>query len=303
MASFGDRSGYGGLNMFPPVIKWLLVLNAAFFILGFLPGGTFDGESISMRELFLLYGGRWPIGHDFFMPWQYFTYMFLHGGMGHIFLNMLGLWMFGMELESIWGSKRFLVFYLACGIGAGLIHSIVTMLMGTGAPTVGASGAIYGVMVAFAMIFPDRIIFAMFIPMKAKYAILLFTALNLFNGIGQTGGNVAHFAHLGGALVGFILVQVGGKMTLGGIFDRFSRIPKSSAPPSPRPRSVGEPASGRVIDVEFRDLSRRQAPQEMNFGDSQERIDAILDKISRTGYQNLTEEEKAILLDASRKMR
>jgi membrane associated rhomboid family serine protease len=305
MASFGDRSGYGGLNMFPPVIKWLLGLNAAVFILGMLPGGTYDGTRVMLEDLFRYYGGLWPIGSEPFMLWQYFTYMFLHGDLAHIFLNMLGLWMFGMELESIWGSKRFLVFYLLCGIGAGVIHTLVTMLIPGDriVPTVGASGAIYGVMVAFAMIFPDRIIFAMFIPMKAKYAILFFTVLSLFNGIGRTGDNIAHFAHLGGALVGFLMIQIGGKMTLGGIFDRFGRLPKGNATPAPRPRSVGEPAAGRVIDVEFREVRRQQNPQEMNFGDAQERVDAILDKISRLGYQNLTAEEKAILLDASRKMK
>jgi membrane associated rhomboid family serine protease len=302
MASFGERSGFGGLNMVPPVIKWLLILNAAFFILGFLPGGTYQGMPLTMEAQFLRFGGLWPIGDELFMPWQYFTYMFLHGSIGHIFLNMLVLWMFGMELELMWGSKRFLVYYLVCGIGAGLLHSVITMWMGTGAPTVGASGAIMGLMVGFAMIFPDRMIFMMFIPLKAKYAVLLYTALDLYYGVAQTSDNVAHFAHLGGALVGFLMLQIGGKMTLGGIFDRFSK--GSSPAPIPRPTArVRDAGPGRVIDVEFRDLSRRQSEPQMNFGDAQERVDAILDKISRSGYQTLTDEEKSILLEASRRMK
>lgn len=302
MAYYGERSGFGGLNMFPPVIKWLLGLNIGLFLLGFLPGGSIEGEAVSMRIQLLVWGGLWPIGHEFFMPWQYVTYMFLHGGFGHVFLNMLMLWMFGMELEQMWGSRRFLAFYMICGIGAGLIHSLVTLAMGTGAPTVGASGAIMGIMVAFAMIAPDRMIYVMlFLPMKAKYAVLLYAAIDLYSGVMQTGSNVAHFAHLGGALFGYIMLKIGGPMTLGGIFDRFGR--RNPAPaPRVQPRPINVPG-GRVIDAEFREVARRQNPPEMNFGDAQERVDEILDKISRSGYQNLTEEEKRILLDASRKMR
>lgn len=302
MALFGERSGIGGLNMFPPVIKWLLALNVAFFVLGYLPGGSFEGQELTLKLQFLRFGGLWPIGHSLFMPWQYFTYMFLHGDLPHVFLNMLVLWMFGMELESMWGSKRFLVYYLVCGIGAGVLHSLITMLMGTGAPTVGASGAIMGLMVAFAMIYPNRIIFMMFLPLKAKYAVLLYAALDLYYGVTQTGDNIAHFAHLGGALVGFIMLQIGGRMTLGGIFDRFSKGSPGSASAG-SPNRIRDAGPARVIDVDFRDLSRRQNPPEMNFGDAQARVDAILDKISHSGYQNLTDEEKSILLEASRKMR
>ena len=303
MAYYGERSGFGGLNMFPPVIKWLLGINLALFLLGFLPGGTFQGDPVTMREQFLIWGGLWPLEHPLFMVWQYVTYMFLHGGFGHIFLNMLGLWMFGMELEQMWGSRRFLVFYLVCGIGAGVLNSLVTHYMGIAAPTVGASGAIFGVMVAFAMISPDRLIYFMFfLPMKAKFAILVMIALNLYEGLTQSGGNVANFAHLGGALIGFIMLKIGGPMTLGGIFDRFGRR-QSNPAPRVQPRPIPTPGSGQVIDAEFREVSRRPNPPEMQFGDAQERVDAILDKISRSGYQNLTEEEKRILLEASRKMR
>lgn len=277
--------------MFPPVIRTLLLVNLAVFVAGL------SGSDVI--EVVTGYSALWPIGSSPFYPWQYFTYLFIHASFGHIFFNMLALWMFGMELEQTWGSKRFLIFYLVCGIGAGLIHSAVTMAMGNEAPTIGASGAIMGVMVAFAMLFPDRIIYIqLFLPLKAKYAVMLFIGIDLFFGFGGgAGDNVARFAHLGGALVGFIMVMVGGKMTLGGIFDRKRSAPVVAPPPAERPR---------VIDVRFREsdlASHRHAPQQMNFGNEQERIDAILDKISKTGYQTLTDEEKTILLEASKRMR
>ncbi|MBC8144866.1 MAG: rhomboid family intramembrane serine protease [bacterium] len=292
MSTFSDRSGLSRFTMFPPVIRTLLLMNLAVFLIGLAKSDAF-AEIIG-------YSALWPFSSGNWYPWQYVSYLFVHAGFGHIFFNMLALWMFGMELEQTWGSKRFLVFYLACGIGAGLIHSIMTMMMGNEAPTVGASGAIMGVMVAFAMLYPDRIIYVQFfLPLKAKYAVMLFIGIDLFFGFGAVGGdNVARFAHLGGALVGFVLVMVGGKMTLGGLFNR-NRVTPGVAPPVARERA-------RVIDVRFRETepaSHRHAPQKMDFGNDQERIDAILDKISKTGYQTLTDEEKAILLEASKRMR
>jgi membrane associated rhomboid family serine protease len=313
MAYFSERSGYDRFQMFPPVIKVLLIVNIAAFVLGFvLPQyvisiPTDEGLQPTQIGADTLFGGLWPISSPFWIVTQYFTYMFLHGGIGHIFFNMLALWMFGMELEQLWGSKRFLIYYLICGLGAGVMQSIVTSLEGSHFPTVGASGAIMGVMVAFGMLFPDRIIYLQFFfPLKAKYAVLVFAAIDLYMGVAsQPGDNVAHFAHLGGALVGFIMIMAGGKMTLGGLFDRRRKAPPV-APPKQQERA-------RVIDVRFREsepaapaaqpASSRHAPVQMNFGSDQERIDAILDKISRSGYQTLTDEEKAILTEASKRMR
>ncbi len=303
----GRGSGFGGggrMQFFPPVIKWLLIINTAVFLLGYLVqpydlalnGVTYQGIDDITR-----YAALWPLGHPLFGVWQYFTYMFVHAGVMHIFFNMLILWMFGMELEQMWGSDRFLVYYLVCGVGAGVVHSLVSLAMGSGAPTVGASGAIMGVMVAFAMNFPDRIILVgFFFPLKAKYAILLLGAFDLYSGFAATD-NVAHFAHLGGALIGFLLLQFGGKMTLGGIFDRLPKFTgtRVAKPAPPQQRFSG----GKVIDAQFRDVPPRNVPPTMDFGDDQDRIDEILDKISRTGYQNLTEEEKEILMQASKKMK
>jgi hypothetical protein len=215
--------------------------------------------------------------------------------------------MFGMELEQTWGSKRFLFYYLLCGLGAGLIHSIVTLLMGTGAPTVGASGAIMGVMIGFGLTFPDRLIFLMFfLPMRAKYAVLVIAGIDLYMGIFGSD-DIAHFAHLGGALIGYLLLKFGdNNVPFPGLSSEFSRPGVGQKPNIFNfDRSTRRPQQDpQVIDVRYRDVgqsSRAPAPT-MNFGDDQARIDAILDKISVSGYQSLTEEEKMILQEASKKM-
>lgn len=306
MSNFADRSGYNRLNMFPPVIKMLLLSNVLIFILGFVVPQyiveimTPDGLRQAQYGADTIYGGLWPITSEFFLPTQYLTHLFLHGGFGHIFFNMIALWMFGMELEQVWGSKRFLIFYLICGLGAGVTQSIVTYISGDVVPTVGASGAIMGVMVAFAVLNPDRIIYVqLFLPLKAKYAVMLFIGIDLYFGFGGAGDGVARFAHLGGALTGFIMLMAAGKGRLTNLFERKRERDIASAPPPIANRA-------HVIDVQFRDTnpaSNRHAPQMMDFGSEQERIDAILDKISRTGYQTLTDEEKQILTEASKRMR
>ncbi|MBI4534824.1 MAG: rhomboid family intramembrane serine protease, partial [Ignavibacteriae bacterium] len=147
-------SFFGGFRFFPPVIKSLLISNAAiwllvgFFLAPFTVGGVQIGGD---RGLFTYYFALWPLGTNFW-PWQLVTYMFMHGGLGHLFFNMLALWMFGMELENTWGSKRFLIYYLVCGLGAGISNLFVAPLVGPGAPTVGASGAVFGVLIAFGML-------------------------------------------------------------------------------------------------------------------------------------------------------
>jgi membrane associated rhomboid family serine protease len=304
MAYF-DNSGYGRLQMFPPVTKTLMIVNVLIFLVGLLlPGvGELFGD---IGALYPWQAGVWGLepGGRFF-PTQYITYQFLHAGFSHIFLNMLGLWMFGSELEQMWGSRRYLIFYLLCGIGAGLIQSVVTTITGDMAVTVGASGAVYGLLTAFAVLNPDRIIFLMFFPLKARYAIMVIIAMGVVGGISGSD-NIAHFAHLGGALVGYVLLKIGGKLTLGGIFDRRREEPRMQAPPPPPTRE-----RARVVDVRFRETepvpppaSHRHAPNlDMNYGSDQERIDAILDKISRSGYQTLTDEEKAILTEVSKRMR
>ncbi|MCA6216057.1 rhomboid family intramembrane serine protease [Ideonella sp. B7] len=150
----------------------------------------------------------WPLGSGNFMPWQVLTYAFLHASIGHLFFNMLGLWMFGSELERLWGGKRFLQFMAAGVLSAALCQLIVTALLGSYVPTVGISGALYALLLAYGMLFPERTIMPLFppIPMKARTFVLVFGLLEL--GLGVTGATgVAHFAHLGGMLGGWLMIR------------------------------------------------------------------------------------------------
>lgn len=185
---------------FPPVVKGLIIINVVVFI----AQSWFDRQ-YGLTALLAL----WPINSPFFKSYQIFTHMFSHGSVGHIFFNMFSLWMFGKILENVWGAKRFLNFYIICGIGAAAVHLAMQYFMGGISPAVGASGAIMGVLVAFGYLFPNTELFILFIPfpVKAKWAVIGYIAIDLFSGVARfSGDNVAHFAHLGGALTGFILV-------------------------------------------------------------------------------------------------
>lgn len=145
-----------------------------------------------------------PIDSGFFEPYQLVSYMFLHAGFSHVLLNMFGLWMFGSMMENLWGPKRFLIFYLACGLAAGLAQ----LFLGNG-PAVGASGAIMGLLVAYGYTFPNTQLFVFPIPfpIKAKWAVIGILALDIFGGLSNSpADNIAHFAHLGGAVIGFFIV-------------------------------------------------------------------------------------------------
>ncbi len=181
----------------PPITQALLLLNVAIFCLDLFVGPWFT-------QLFAL----WPLGHGF-LPWQVGTYAFLHGSIGHLFFNMLGLWMFGSELERVWGQKRFIQFFTASVLTAALAQLLVNMLLGSLAPTVGASGGLFGLLLAFGMMFPNRTIMPLFppIPMKAKVFVALYGGLELILGVTGTASGVAHFAHLGGMLGGYLMIR------------------------------------------------------------------------------------------------
>lgn len=151
----------------------------------------------------------WPPQTGNFWPWQLITYMFLHGGMMHIFFNLFVLWMFGMQIENLWGTKRFVIYYFVTGIGAGLLH---LLLAAGGVPTVGASGAVFGVLLAFGMMFPNREIMLIFlpIPIKAKYFVVMIGTFELLAGVSGLQTGIAHFAHLGGLVIGYILIRIWG---------------------------------------------------------------------------------------------
>ncbi|WP_440998728.1 rhomboid family intramembrane serine protease [Fodinibius sp. SL11] len=188
------------ISIFPPAVKHLLIINLLAFVALNTP---------MVAEYLFTYGALWPIGSGRFGVWQLVTYMFLHASFGHIFFNLFALWMFGQAIENFWGTNRFVIYYFLTGIGAALLHMLVG---GAGAPTLGASGAVYGILLAFGMMFPNRPIMLLFppIPIKAKYFVAIFGAIELVSGLTRTNSGVAHFAHLGGMLVGFILIKYWG---------------------------------------------------------------------------------------------
>ena len=191
--------GRGGLGSFPPVVRNLLIVNGLVFLAQY----VFQNQGIQIEEWFAL----WGVQTGNFKVWQLITYQFLHGSIGHIFFNMLTLWMFGSTLENFWGSGRFLAFYIVCGVFAG----IAQLIMQGGGVAIGASGSIMGLMAAFAYLFPNTELIYMFlpIPIKAKYMIPGIMALDVFGSIApRLGDNVAHFAHLGGALAGIMIVII-----------------------------------------------------------------------------------------------
>ena len=190
---------------FPPIVKNLIIIN----VLVFMAQSLLDSRYLLTAQL-----AMWPVTSPLFQPYQIVTHMFSHGGFSHILFNMFSLWMFGKILENVWGGKRFLLFYLISGIGAAVAHLAVQYLMGGDGPAVGASGAVMGILVAFGYLFPNTELFILFIPfpVKAKWVVIGYIAIDLFSGVARfSGDNVAHFAHLGGALTGFILVLIWNK--------------------------------------------------------------------------------------------
>jgi membrane associated rhomboid family serine protease len=188
---------------FPPVVKNLLIAN----VIVFFAQWAFHNQGIFLE----LYGALWPVDSGIFRIWQLITHMFMHGNLAHLLFNMFGLWMFGRYLENFWGGKRFLQFYMVCGLIAAGAHLLLHSGEGY---AVGASGAIMGVFAGFAYLFPNAPLYFMFIPIpiKAKYAIPGLMAIDLFGGIAQMpGDNIAHWAHLGGAVAGLALVMFSNK--------------------------------------------------------------------------------------------
>ena len=214
-------------SVMPPVIKNLLILNGLFFLAQFVVGQTLGASSPLGNVLnylalypvggpeqgFAITGGGTPGEVPGFYPWQMVSYSFLHGSFGHLFFNMFALWMFGVQVENRWGSQRFGVFYFACVVGAALTHMVFAPLLMPGGlnvavPTVGASGGVYGILLAFGMMFPNQPIYLWFmVPIKAKWLVIGFGALELYSAVTGTSAGVANFAHLGGMVFGFLLIQ------------------------------------------------------------------------------------------------
>ena len=200
---YSSRSTFSN-DSFPPGVKWLLIVNTAVFLLCYLAGPAIQRHVVPLLALSAEGAVRT------FMIWQVFTYMFVHFGTWHLLFNMLALWMFGMPIERTWGMRRFVKFYLTAGVVAGVCVLVANMIVGDWAtPTIGASGAVFGLLVAFGVLFPDAIILMFFLfPMKAKYAVMIYVALELLTTFGPNTG-VATMAHLGGAAFAYVSLRHG----------------------------------------------------------------------------------------------
>ncbi len=211
--------------------------------------------------------------------WQLVTYMFLHGGFWHVAFNMFALWMFGSQLERVWGRKEFLKYYFITGIGAGLIN--VAFSAGSNIPTIGASGAIFGLLLAYGVLFPNNVILLyFFIPMKAKYFVILFAVLEFMMARSYAADGIAHFAHLGGMAVGFLYLK--GR---------------------PIFRALTSQASEKQQEKKEAMQVKLHAEHLADVQSIRSEVDYLLGRISRVGYDNLTEEEKERLEEASRLLR
>jgi membrane associated rhomboid family serine protease len=181
----------------PPVTQALIIINALVFLAEAALGSSIT-SSLAL----------WPLGQQF-MPWQVLTYAFVHAGLPHLLFNMFGVYMFGSDLERVWGPRRYLGYYLTCALSAAATQMGVASVTGAYYPTVGASGAVFGLLLAYAMLFPKRIIMPLFppIPMRAPLFVAVYGALELVLGVTGTQAGVAHFAHLGGLAGGFLLMR------------------------------------------------------------------------------------------------
>jgi len=181
----------------PPITKALIFANVVAFLLEMVGGS-------GLVERFAL----WPLG-PLFLPWQPLTYAFLHGGFAHLFFNMLGLYMFGADLERVWGPRRYLVYYGVSVLSAAIMQLAFAALSGSNVPAIGASGGVFGLLLAFAMYFPSRMVVLLFppIPMPAWLFATLYGAIELLLGVTGSAAGIAHFAHLGGMVGGYLLLR------------------------------------------------------------------------------------------------
>lgn len=304
----------------PLVTKNLLIINViAYLLMSML-------RSVDLNGVF---GLHFLLAPDFHY-YQLFSYMFMHASLQHIFFNMFALWMFGCVVENVWGPKKFLFYYIACGVGAGLFQEMAQMVQfysmavdqypditlaemsklveNSGAvlnqwTTVGASGAIYGVLLAFGMIFPEEriFIFPLPIPIKAKWFVMIYAVIEVFAALSSSGDGVAHLAHLGGMVIGFFMIRywqknadkasrMKNKSIFGGIFSDMGGGLKGNG----WKRHGGGARENTDRHNADWDYNARQKAH-------QDEIDRILDKIRRSGYDSLTRDEKQTLFDSSNK--
>jgi membrane associated rhomboid family serine protease len=276
------------LSNIPSVTRNILIINLIVWLACYL----LRYSGLYLPALLGLYG----FGSGGFYLYQLITYMFTHIDFWHLFFNMFALFMFGTTLENYWGSKRFLIYYMVTGIGAGIIQGLISFY--SPVPTIGASGAVFGILLAFGMIFPNVPLYLMFIPIpiKAKYMVIGYGLIELYLGFAaRTGDNIAHFAHLGGMLFGIILILYWRKHNSNWENDRRynrtaslkNKIAGLFKKKPPRNNTYKRPET----DWEY----NARKVNELN------NIDRILEKIKHSGYDSLSEEEKKKLFDVSKK--
>ena len=303
------------MNNLPTTTKNLLLINALVF------AATYFLQSWDIAG---------KLGLHFFMAsdfhlYQLVTYMFVHGGFTHIFFNMFALWMFGRVMENVWGPRKFLFYYMICGIGAGIIQEIAqlgtyyveglyaydqvnigTSILTTGQylnlwNTVGASGAVYGILLAFGMTFPNEriFIFPIPVPIKAKWFVIGYAALELYSSISSSMDGVAHVAHLGGMLFGLLLILYWRRHP--GSDARFGRSRGQEFFNRMKASFDQRKGQGARNNEQETRRNTREADMEYNARKQQRQaeVDAILDKIRKSGYDSLTKEEKKRLFEAS----
>lgn len=255
------------MNSIPRITKILLITNVVIFML------QLATERLYGVDMLTMFGALWGVGSPYFHFWQPLTYMFLHGDFMHLFFNMFSLWMFGRIIEQSMGEQRFLLYYFICGIGAALCQMFMQFVMGDHAFCVGASGACYGILLAFGMFYPNERIMLLFppIPMKAKYFVFGYAAIEVFSAF-NTNSNIAHFAHLGGMLFGFLLITY---------WREKAKRPKVRK---------NKFENWHTADYDYNLEQKRR----------QERVDELLDKVRKSGYEGLTEQEKRELFTYTR---
>ena len=250
----------------PSGVKFLLIVNIVVFVLVELSGQ----QSLLFRTFGLVPSLVWSK----FKIWQLFTYLFIHGGIFHIFFNLFVLWMFGKDLESQWGKMEFLLFYFVCGIGAGLIT--VLFSVNSIVPIVGASGAIYGLLLAYGFTYPNQMVYLYgLVPIKVKYMVLGLGAIAFFASLSASQSNVSHITHLSGMIIGLIFIY----------FNINWKVIKLW-----------------YIRMRLKGLSQQPAKQDNEEAQMKKQVDKILDKLNDSGWDSLTEQEENYLTQASKRL-
>ena len=261
-----SRGNYFGPRLFTDAIKLLVSINFLVFLLQ-----TISGQE---RILFQLFGMVPKNTWSQLMVWQPFTYLFFHGGIWHVLINMFVVWMFGSELETVWGKKEFLKYYFITGIGSGLVT--IFFSLNSLIPVVGASGAVYGILLAYGLTFPNRYVYLYFlIPVKVKFFVIVIGGIAFFSSIGSGSSGVSHLTHLSGMLIGLGYLKSNFQL------DMVKNILVKQK----------DEIRHRIIK------NKRRRDEDLRF-----EVDQLLDRINEVGYDGLSDKEKKFLYEASKKL-